>query len=124
MRSLFFSLPLLASALAACGGKVFIDKDSGSGGSGGGGAGGASSSSSSGSSSSSSSASSSSSSSGSPVCPVPFPGIEAPCGVEGMMCSVPLACCKGNAICKAGLWTFDGPFCDQPCEPDCGPNGF
>ncbi len=23
-----------------------------------------------------------------------------------------------------GLWFFTGPFCDQPCAPDCGPNGF
>jgi hypothetical protein len=37
---------------------------------------------------------------------------------------VPNACCGGVALCKGGYWTFAGPFCSQPCTPECGPDGF
>jgi hypothetical protein len=128
MRSLSSGLLAIAPlALAACGGKVYIDP-TGTGGDGGGGASSSSASSSSASSSnatSSSSASSSSASTGTGVsCPEPFPGIHASCPVEGQICSVPLSCCNGSAVCKDGLWFFLASDCNQDCDPDCGPDAF
>jgi hypothetical protein len=58
------------------------------------------------------------------ACPVPFPGIEAPCPEEGQICPVPLSCCGSSAVCKAGFWEFQLQPCGQPCSLDCGPNGF
>jgi hypothetical protein len=57
-------------------------------------------------------------------CPVPFPGIDASCMVEGETCPVPHACCGGHAVCKGGVWRFEGIPCGQPCSLDCGPDGF
>jgi hypothetical protein len=59
-----------------------------------------------------------------PGCAVPFPGIEAPCMVEGQVCPVPLSCCSGSALCHNGFWTFQPIPCGQPCELACGPGGF
>jgi len=132
MRSLAFWSSLLAAGLLACGGKVVVDSGTGEGGAGGD-ATTSSSSASSGPTSSSVSASSSGGSSSSSAssatggagggCPDPFPGIEAPCDQEGAVCAVPGACCNGNAVCKSGRWTSEGPFCNMPCI-DCGPNNF
>jgi len=112
--------------LAACGGRVVVD---GSGGSSNGSGGNASSSSSGAGASTTTSSSSvttvSSSSGGTGGgCPNPFPGVEAPCDLEGQTCKVPNACCGGQALCKGGFWTFLGPFCNIGCAPDCGPGGF
>lgn len=126
MRILASGLILASAAgLAACGGKVIVD------GGGTAGAGGASASASSSASTvTSTSASSSTSTSASTStgagggCPSPFPGIEAPCDQEGQSCQVPHACCGGSAVCKGGLWTFEGAFCNSLCGPDCGPDEF
>lgn len=119
-------------ALAACGGKVVVDGTGGAGGTGG--TGGMFTSSgcldctttttTTATTTTTTTSTTSTSSSGNPACPDPFPGIFTKCDVEGMECPIPLACCGGDALCKGGFWQYIGPFCDQPCAPDCGPDGF
>src|SRR5262249_13285344 len=58
------------------------------------------------------------------TCPNPFPGIEAYCTEEGAVCSVPNACCGGQAQCKGNHWTFIGPLCNHICGSPCGPDSF
>ena len=123
MRILAWWFLPACTALVACGGKVVVDGTGSTDGTGGTG-GTSSSSSNSASASASSSSASASSSSGAGGCPSAFPGIAASCDQEGLICDVPNACCGGQAECKGGLWTFDGPPCNEPCAPDCGPNGF
>jgi hypothetical protein len=130
MRALLPCACLFFISLTACGGKVVVDAGSG----GAGGSGGAPSSSITSSSaivasssivSSSSNVTASVSSSGTGVtCPDPFPGIEAPCPVEGQVCTAPLACCGGKAQCTNGFWKYSGDLCQQPCTPPCGPDNF
>ncbi len=146
MNEAFFGAMTLALA-AGCGGKVVFEQASGASGAtgGDGGSGGTSSVTSTGvgafggsfvtssvgatstsvtaSSAESTSASSSSASGGTSGCPTVFPGLEAPCQGEGQICQVPGSCC-GQAVCKGGLWTGEGPFCNMACGPECGPNGF
>jgi hypothetical protein len=46
-----------------------------------------------------------------------FNGIGSSCADEGLVCSVPYACCGGEAVCQNGVWTFTGPLCNTPCVP-------
>jgi hypothetical protein len=108
-----------ASLTAACGAHVVVDGSGGMNGTGG-----TSSSASSSATASSTATSSSSSSSSGGGCPPSGPDVEAVCEQEGEVCAVPNACCGGQAVCKGGFWTFEGPFCNMPCEPECGPDGF
>jgi hypothetical protein len=57
-------------------------------------------------------------------CVDPFPGIEAPCAVEGETCPVPLSCCSVPALCQNGFWVAAPPDCGQPCSLPCGSNDF
>jgi hypothetical protein len=139
MHRLIRWFPVAAAAALlsplACGGKVVVDGNPGSGGSGGsggnGGNGGTTSSVSSSDSVSSSVSSTVSVSVSSSVttgtgggCPMPFPGVEAHCDIDGQMCNAPLGCCGGQVICKGGFWSYTGALCNMPCTLPCGPNNF
>lgn len=118
-------LGTLAFALTACGGKVIVDGfNEGVGGAGGGGVGGAGGAPTVTSSSSSTVVSSTvSSTSSGAVCPAEL-AISASCDVEGMTCSVSLACCGGSAVCKNGFWQFLAKPCNSACTGPCGPDKF